>query len=110
MASFQDLKAGPSKLSRAHQTDRIVSSSRLRLFRVLAIVLCLGCFGLSQLLLNQDELFWFWGEGGVPKGNDSFKWHHESPRTQYLLGVGKADITGYDSKTEVVTAKQVFIR
>ena len=92
MNLFQDVKAGPS--STRPQWTREASKSQ-RLFKALAVVIVfsLGCFSFVQLFLDKQKTIWFWEKEGNPKGND---WHHESSkRTQYLLGVGKADITGY---------------
>jgi hypothetical protein len=92
MNLYHDVKAGPSNTR--SQWTREASKSQ-RLFKALAVVIAvsLGCFSFVQLFLDHQKIIWFREKEGNPKGND---WHHESlERTQYLLGVGRADITGY---------------
>ena len=92
MNSLQNLKAGPSE---AQHRWRGETSKSQRLFNALTIVIVvsLGCFAFVQLFLVQQKQTWFWRQAG---DQNSKEWYHESSkRTQYLLGVGKADITGY---------------
>lgn len=90
MLSPQDLKAGPSEptLRWTHEPSK---SKRLFKALAIAIILSLGCFAFTQLSRDRQNIIW-----GKGVNHNSNEWHHESSkRTQYLLGVGKADITGY---------------
>ncbi|KAG0651917.1 N-acylsphingosine amidohydrolase 2 [Hyphodiscus hymeniophilus] len=91
MESLQHRKAGPSE---AQSLWRRESSKRKRLSRAIAflLALALGCFAFTRLILDNQRETWVWGKLGNQGSNG---WSHESSnRTQYLLGVGKADITG----------------
>jgi neutral ceramidase len=104
MDSFQDVKAGPSE-TRSQWTRQPTISQRLFKALAIVIIISLGCFAFAQLFLNQQKLFRFWEKGSNRNGNE---WHHDSSKkTQYLLGVGKADITGY-GVFEVVSPENLY--
>lgn len=84
------MKAGPSEALRPRH--ELSKSKRLFNALAIAIILTLSCLAFAQLFLDQQRKTWFQGVGG----NQRNGWNYESSkRTQYLLGVGKADITGY---------------
>lgn len=87
-----NLKAGPPEAPRWRREPS--KSKQLFIALAIAIILTLSCLASVQLSYDQQGKNWFW-EVGDDRGNG---WHYERPeRTQYLLGVGKADITGYDN-------------
>jgi hypothetical protein len=85
----QVAKAGPSELTPPE------TSTRQRRFRILGKLL-LGLFflalihkTLNHIFGDQNGLFWRW------ETQQNSSWQDEpSKGSQYILGVGKADITG----------------
>jgi hypothetical protein len=92
MDTLLDLKAGPSKAQARWKRQTTTSQGFFKALAT-ALVLALSCLAFIRLFLDQQKHIWFWEKGANHENNE---WHHESStRTQYLLGVGKADITGY---------------
>lgn len=88
MKGDQDLKAGPSVSS--------VQSLRRKLWQrsfqvsCIFLVLLLGYTTLTKLVQNGEKQLWKWGDSGSEDNGQE----KSSKGSKYLLGVGKADITG----------------
>jgi hypothetical protein len=90
MDSLQNSKAGPSE---ARPQWKYETPKSRRSLVLIAILFSLGSFALFHLLLGQQEQTRYWDKAGNLHSNGWFQ--NGSNKTQYLLGVGKADITGY---------------
>jgi neutral ceramidase len=93
MDHSQLLKAGSSEVSsRARAPEE--SSRWRRLARLIYLLLALS-FAYSafhQLHYYTGKQLWLWG--AYEGSSDGPKYHDNVPGSVYLLGVGKADITG----------------
>ena len=88
MNQAQDLKAGPSIASirprRASSWQRSIQAI------CIFLALLLGYSTFTEISKGGQGLIWKWTYGGEKNGQEQ-----SSKGSQYLLGVGKADITGY---------------
>jgi len=88
MSSFQDVKAEPPAASRPQQSSKWPRTIKT-ISVVLAALLILGTVGSFHHTVDNFRLAWSWNhDGGSDRG-------HILRGDQYLLGVGKADITGW---------------
>jgi len=95
MDAFQDLKAGPSEVqSRWAPENRKWKRQVVALVKALSIVtfLVLAYAAFSYLFLANGRQLWAWELLGSQNGNAGQQ--ENSKGNRYLLGVGKADITG----------------
>jgi neutral ceramidase len=92
MEDTQDLKAGPlEEKPRFTETQRWRGRINLRLVFALVLIF-LAC--VTFLKAPPDNAWGSWGWDLYEDG-DGGEAHHESSKgSKYLLGVGKADITG----------------
>ncbi len=94
MRQVYDQKAGPSQA----QTRSAQAASRWRrqIFMA-ALIVAVLILGYVVRQSHYDEISsWFWRLNGQ---NREAKGHETSRGSQYLLGVGKADITGLEFRT-----------
>lgn len=92
MNQSQDQKAGPSEVLAAgpvHGRWR-----RLVKLTCLGLALLSACATLYHLLLRDGRHAWVWRPLGGYDGYDGVQKAEGPSRSRYLLGVGKADITG----------------
>jgi neutral ceramidase len=94
MIQFHDQKAGPSQPQPKKWTqERSRWQCQIIKAAVLVTALVLGYIAFMRLS-HRAKSTWFWRLAG--QGGD-WNEHGSSNGSQYLLGVGKADITGLDA-------------
>jgi hypothetical protein len=92
MNQSQDQKAGPSEVPAAGP----VHGRWRRLIKLTCLCLAVlsACATLYHLLLRDGRPAWVWRPLGGYDGYDGVQKAESPSRSRYLLGVGKADITG----------------
>ena len=79
----------------AQQTSTSTNSAWRRVFRLIGLFLVAGvaCASLYHLSFDITNRSWNWPALG--EQNDEHTHQEHAGRSMYLLGVGKADITGF---------------
>jgi len=97
MEKLQNSNSGLSAPS-----PQLVSLKYGRIFKAMccALIVVLGYIAFLGLSRDGSKQLWAWKLGGNTNGE------HQAGGSQYLLGVGKADITGYVLRYKIIVCQK----